>query len=595
QIADDHLRRSIVQEWQDYLTTDNVRLLVCASCGRRTPATHIEAVDARSIDLELLRNDALPPYVLPTTYALEEYNNALLHPKGLQCLWGIGDVMLCSECRGDLLNLGRTPKYALANWLYYGYDELHSEDRDAFRKSTPCERVLVARARASKISFRFTELPSPNKPRVPIPISQRCIKGNVLVMPQDATHLNAVLPPDADTLRDTICAVFVGETTPTPETIRKMGPVLVRKSRVRRMIKFLVEHNVHYAPDSGFRGLSERNLSELFGANTVHQDEGVPCSITIAYLPKSSAPSTDGDETSVAPRIRFQSAPQPGDGLLLENVGYTSGDESPATYHQMKVRALTHCLTSGRFIHSQAGNQFVPDFENPSLLSWLFPHLDPWGIGGFFEPNRVRSLTMEEQLSYLLRIDESPFEQDPDFAFVFYNIVQKRRVANSVNFRVHASKQQQIIRDLLRVDRDVLQDLLGKCEANPLYRPESDAERHIFRVLNQVGMVGRDLPGTTAYKLSLRNEIRSLVYFKGTPALFITLNPSDVDNPIVRLHAGHDVSLEDAAVGLELTEWQRLILVADKPAACALAFHQMITAFLQHILRFGGRRRGIFG
>ena len=67
---------------------------------------------------------------------------------------------------------------------------------------------------------------------------------------------------------------------------------------------------------------------------------------------------------------------------------------------------------------------------------------------------------------------------------MFYNIVQKRRVANSVNFRVHASKQQQIIRDLLRVDRDVLQDLLGKCEANPLYRPESDLANCLHHVLH---------------------------------------------------------------------------------------------------------------
>ena len=107
----------------------------------------------------------------------------------------------------------------------------------------------------------------------------------------------------------------------------------------------------------------------------------------------------------------------------MENVGYTSGDKSPVSYRDMKLRALSHCLNGGRFIRSQAGDTFVPDFHNPALLTWLFPHLDPWGIGGFHHPARVDPISMDEQLRYLLQRADGRFQRDPDFAFVYFNIL----------------------------------------------------------------------------------------------------------------------------------------------------------------------------
>lgn len=73
-----------------------------------------------------------------------------------------------------------------------------------------------------------------------------------MVTPLDVTRLTSVLPPDPQTIADTMCAVFVGQTMPSRDTISKMAPVLVRKSRVKTMIEFLVEHNPHYKKVDGF-------------------------------------------------------------------------------------------------------------------------------------------------------------------------------------------------------------------------------------------------------------------------------------------------------------------------------------------------------
>ncbi|KAI9068165.1 hypothetical protein FKP32DRAFT_1600664 [Trametes sanguinea] len=526
EIASDELRKAVIREWQEMMETGNVKPV----------ASSIVRVHAADLELNLLRNDDLPEHVLPTT------------------------------CNFNLTIKHRMPKFSLANWLYYGHDELPDDVRSAFDESTEFERLLISRARASKISFRFSELhrrdngPGGSKS---ILTEQRFVKGNVVVIPQDVTHLNDVLPPSTDVLRDT--------TQPSKETIARLNPVLVRKSRVRKLIQFLIENNIHYAPSPEFHGLSQHNLDMLFGADKVHVDQDVPCAMDIGFLQDCAASSSDG----YVPEAEAIPEADEADGLIMENVGYTNGDQTPQTYRQMKMKALSHCLTGGKFLKSQAGSRFVPDFKNPRLLSWLFPHLDPWGIGGFFEPARNVYLTMEDQVSYLLEVDGSRFASDADFAFVYYNILQKKAVCDSVTFTVRASQQQRIMQRLMSVDVSVLQRLIEKYEKDAQYQPQNDAEREVLNLLREVGMIGKDLPGTNAYKRAMRNEIRALIYHHGTPTLFVTLNPSDVHHPLVRLLAGDDIDINQIEVGEELTEWQRKVLAARNPSACARFFHTM--------------------
>ncbi|KAI0691973.1 hypothetical protein C8T65DRAFT_541860, partial [Cerioporus squamosus] len=271
------------------------------------------------------------------------------------------------------------PKFALANFLYYGHERLPEDVRDAFRQSTQVERMLVSRARASKISFWFCELKGNPLEGTDPQTSQKCVRGNLVVHPQDSTHLNDVLPPSNDTIRNTICAVFVRKTKPTPKTIEKLRPALCRKSRLRTIITFLVGSNPAYrvTDQSDYQGFSKANLNELFGKGTETLDEGVPCSMEIGHIDFSDAvegatdgyiPGTDSSEV----------VPGPDDEeMLMENVGYLDSDDSPLNHQEMSMKALAHCLDGKAFVKSQAGSRLIPDFNNPMLLLWLFPHLDP--------------------------------------------------------------------------------------------------------------------------------------------------------------------------------------------------------------------------
>ena len=608
QVANETLRRSIIREWQQVMTTLNYGTLVCAPCGRRTQTKDTKRVDVRRIDLSLLVNNALPAKVNPTTYNFELYGRALLNPEGMLDRWQHADLITCRVCYWELVDNHRMPRLCLANWLYYGYNELPSPAKDAFRDATPTERLLISRARASRISFRFSELKKkkqetedaangdsrpPDSGGNRLATSQRCVKGNVLVVPQNATHLNSVLPPPPEVIRDTVCVVYVGRTKPSKTTIGKLGPALARKTRVRAMVEFLVEHNVHYACDSRFHGLSEENLDSLFSCDDRGRDEAVPCAIDIGFIEETEfVLAAEADYTTRNLDIDDAREDEP---LLMDNVGYTLGDDSPVSYRDMKMKALSHCINGGKFIRSQSGDKFIPDFENPSLMTWLFPQLDPWGIGGFHEQSRPIPISMEEQLKYLMEVDDSPFQKDPDFAFVYFNILQKKAVCDSVRFRVAAAQQERIVRELMSIDKGELDRLIARLKANHSYQAESDEEKRILKLVTQVGASLHDIPGTAGYKLKMRNEIRSLVAFRGTPAFFITLNPSDVNHPLVRLLTGDDIQLEAMEQGEELTEWQRRLTVSRNPAACARFFHAIISSFITVVLRYGKKDRGIIG
>ena len=167
-VADETLKKGIIKEWQEEISTDALAQVVCAVCARNTLRKDTQHVHASEIELTLLRNDALPPNVLPTTYNFECYQRALLCPEGMTNRAELGNLTLCSVCHRELLIKRRMPKLCLANWLYFAHDELPDTVKRAFRDATQFDRMLVSRARASRISYRFTELRKDNAAGTPL-------------------------------------------------------------------------------------------------------------------------------------------------------------------------------------------------------------------------------------------------------------------------------------------------------------------------------------------------------------------------------------------------------------------------------------------
>ncbi|KAG2743633.1 hypothetical protein P692DRAFT_20658068, partial [Suillus brevipes Sb2] len=250
-----------------------------------------------------------------------------------------------------------------------------------------------------------------------------------------------------------MCVIFSGhDQKPTRETVKQMRPVLVTKSIVKTLINFLLANNPWYQ-QCGV-AYSQANMDALFDENDGDLDTSLPRALEICHLSRGTVDHSDSDDNAMT--IDPQDVIEPfeaevGD-MVLEAVGFTKGDYSSASKEKMKLHALVHVLDHKRFLLSQAGSQYVAD-NDPGLISFLFPHLDPWDIGGFNNTGRTsqQHISIEAQVKNLLCQDDSPFRKDPNFAFICWNMIQKKEVSSNTTFQISSGLQRNLAEELTNI------------------------------------------------------------------------------------------------------------------------------------------------
>ncbi|KAG1828297.1 hypothetical protein EV424DRAFT_1318508, partial [Suillus variegatus] len=298
--------------------------------------------------------------------------------------WLLAPILLCPTCRACLLcKPARQPVNSLANFQYYGHERLPDAVRDALRIASPYDLMLISCARASHVSHFYSYKSNSGGYRQSEESSQHYNQGNVAIRPQDSPQLRSLLPPTYDEIRDAVCVVFAGQNqVPTRDTVRTMQAVLVMKSIVQTLIEFLIAHNPWYQ-QSGV-SFSESNMADLFDPVDAADDSGILRALEICHL--SGAGPPDPSESHVSHNVIPPDSAVDGD-IVVEAVGYTKSDHSVGSKQGMKLNALAYILDRNCFVVSRTGSRFIGD-SDPGLLSFLFPHLDPWGIGGFYHVAR---------------------------------------------------------------------------------------------------------------------------------------------------------------------------------------------------------------
>ena len=131
--------------------------------------------------------------------------------------------------------------------------------------------------------------------------------------------------------------------------------------------------------------------------------------------------------------------------------------------------------------------------------------------------------------------------------------------------------------------------LVDKWKMNPNAKPLNKAEKRAMKVLNRLRLIAKDLKGSSGYKQCRQNEIRALIKKYSTPALFITLNPSDLTHLWVGLFGG----ISEGVWSL-MDQHERAHYVACNPGAATLFFDVMMTSSIDIILGYGLKEGGLF-
>lgn len=355
-----------------------------------------------------------------------------------------------------------------------------------------------------------------------------------------------------------------------------------KRDIVKTLVEFLLENNYWYKA-SGIK-FSQSNLDNLYTESSDART-AVPTAVDICHLNEEGSRGVEHGSTDYTDRGELQSTLEPDQDIIMEAVGYTSGDHSAPNYREMKAK-----LDKKRFLKVRSGTVPLSDMD-PSFLASVYPHLDPWGIGGMYEPERTADqyISFDRQVRNLLLQDDSPFQKDPSFVFVCWNILQMRLVNKDACFRMKADTQAALMRDLTGVAPS-LTDMIQKWDHDPEAKPTTAMEKRALKLLDRLKYVAKDVKGSSGYKLCHRNEICAMIKKMSTPALFVTINPSDTTNPLVAVIAGLD-----SDVWKQMTSRDRTEFVAKNPGPAAQFFDLMMTSFIKIILRYGDTQPGLFG
>ena len=117
--------------------------------------------------------------------------------------------------------------------------------------------------------------------------------------------------------------------------------------------------------------------------------------------------------------------------------------------------------------------------------------------------------------------------------------------------------------------------------------------------MREVKAISSNIPGSPECRLTMRNKIRAMILSLGVPSFFVTVNPADVYNPIVKFLAGNDIDIDDLLPDQVPTYWEQAGTVARNPCIAAEFFDTYINAFISLFLRYDPNRRstetGILG
>ena len=260
------------------------------------------------------------------------------------------------------------------------------------------------------------------------------------------------------------------------------------------------------------------------------------------------------------------------------------------------------------YIVVSRGEEFA-DSSDPRFFAKAFPTLFPVGNGGprqaeesnadatverdVMVRNLVssRNMSLETWARLVLQRHGGRFANHHVFAFLVFNMMVKWR-----NRRVSMlTATRKNFPDVERIVRSLSSERLEKAKEELKVSPKSTDEA-INKLLSSLSLYGLRQPMSREDRLSMRRKIKSLIIRYGLPAIWFTLNPNDITNPVkLRLAAYRNREPEEAEEFLRSLDlaYKRARLAISDPVGSAIFFHREISMFFEHYVQTG--QDSVFG
>ena len=520
----------------------------CAVCGQLTLLSNLKSIQDVDVSYDPLIN---PLAAKKEKKTLDDTDEQITTP-----LIDADCSHICVSCLGAL-EKGKRPLRSLANFLWIG------KIPQALQGLTYAEQMLIARVRHNRCLVRVSS-------------GRAKMIANAIMFTNPTVKVYKVLPPTREELSEVLAVVFIGSANPTPEDFKRT-PMFVRRNKVADALEWLKLNHTDYAS----LNISKENLD-------TYEEEGIP--VVVDYrktdiengnkIPSAMSKHDMDDEEGTE------------DGPCPFTVhGLTGPEYSKMSMQTLKLKALQHLESQGKTL--KIGHDATPQsmYDNPQIYPQMFPWLFPYGLGGLTQEVHKKKISDAEHKKLLLMYYDKRFQTDLYFPIIAFNHEQLKSgttgsflLARCRNFNSVASKLQ-------KVNKHVLADLAKRMSEGERVKPVTEDEKLCFSILDSLDHVGGHVKGSLTSKKYMRNEIWSLLSFKGAPSWFITFSPADNKHPICLYYADKEIYFKPELRPSK----ERDLLVLSNPVAAARFFYFMVQMVIKHVFGVGTDHPGLYG
>lgn len=271
------------------------------------------------------------------------------------------------------------------------------------------------------------------------------------------------------------------------------------------------------------------------------------------------------------------------------------------------------------YIHISRGDDFADGLDT-WFFAKAFPTLFPYGFGGprlaeeamvgLMESTNLkegvgrtetaatssgligsRNMSLRAWAEIVLRRHGGRFAKHHVFSFLVFNLgvrSRNRRISMLSMNRNNFSQLERLVGSLSATRLEAAQ--------TDLQQSNTTSDEAVRELLRSISLYGHRQPMSREQRLSLRRKIKSLIIRYGMPAIWFTLNPNDITNPIkLRLAAYRTRDPKDAEEFLRSLDvaYKRARLAVSDPMSSAVFFHREMSLFFEHYVKVG--EESVFG
>ena len=577
------LKDKLLKEFYRLTSKEELSSFTCASCAEECLNKERCNVFLDDVDMDVLlrpdHRDANHNWLdvdcsqPPLPYNEGPLKDLLLDPAGVSVdTHGNPSILLCKSCLSSMKKK-KVPPLSLANRTYLG------PIPDELKDLTVIEEAMIACCRSKCWVIQLKD-----DRELGLPTSQRAMKGHIIIYPQRPSQIAAVLPPSIEDVLTPICVIFVGSSPPSAAWLReKAKPLTVRREKVRSALIWLKQHNRHYKHIT----INHDMLNQL------EDQQILPFSIEHVLPSQANESLTSRYDTTSSLETHCQApldAPIPFQNVVITDV------DARAPANELRAAAVRHVIKKGgSYIEIPHDAQPVNEFCNPDLFPMIYPTLFPYGIGGLEDSDRESKLSMKKHVKHLFSLADRRFQEHYSFLFTAFNMLQRREVLLRTSLKVKRSNFPSVAANFASVSPQAVHIVSQRIANGDSITANTDDERKVLNLMRQVKLVSSHVPGSSGSRIAMRNEIRGLMMDKGLPSFYITINPADVFNPLVKFLAGAEIDVDCLLPEHVPDYWEQSILVARNPAVASKFFHLYMQAFIAALLNYDPTQKDLEG